>query len=320
MDNFVDISPNKDAGVLKRVVKEGFGDESPPKGSKVEVHYTGTFLDGTQFDSSRDRKETFLFDLGKGNVIKAWDIGIATMKRGERAILTCSPAYAYGIMGSPPTIPPNTTLRFDIEVINWRGEDLSPECDGGIERLQIIPGEGYATPNDGALVEDSPEAERNSLLLASYLNISLCQLKLGDYPKARDAATSALDIDPNNEKAFYRRGQALLNLKEPDLASKDFMRCLEINPDNTVVKCKLDFCKKIIRKQLYEEKKIYANMFDKFAKMDTEREAFERTRQPNVMSSVGEWGQEDREREPGEFEKENPDILLLNKTGEFKDM
>nr|XP_023026363.1 peptidyl-prolyl cis-trans isomerase FKBP4-like [Leptinotarsa decemlineata] len=170
------------------------------------------------------------------------------------------------------------------------------------------------------MFSDSPEAERNSLLLASYLNISLCQLKLGDYPKARDAATSALDIDPNNEKAFYRRGQALLNLKEPDLASKDFMRCLEINPDNTVVKCKLDFCKKIIRKQLYEEKKIYANMFDKFAKMDTEREAFERTRQPNVMSSVGEWGQEDREREPGEFEKENPDILLLNKTGEFKDM
>lgn len=49
-----------------------------------------------------------------GNVIKGWDIGVATMKKGERAILTCAPEYAYGPTGSPPTIPPNSTLKFDV--------------------------------------------------------------------------------------------------------------------------------------------------------------------------------------------------------------
>ncbi|CAG9839505.1 unnamed protein product [Diabrotica balteata] len=150
----VDISPNKDGGVLKEIIQEGTGEELPPQGSKVTVHYTGTLTDGTKFDSSRDRNDPFQFDLGKGNVIKAWDIGVATMKKGERAMLTCAPQYAYGESGSPPTIPPNATLKFDVEVLSWKGEDLSPNKDGGIERIQVTAGEGYSTPNDGAQVED----------------------------------------------------------------------------------------------------------------------------------------------------------------------
>lgn len=112
----VDISPKQDKGVLKEILQEGVGDELPCQGSKVKVHYTGTLLDGTQFDSSRDRGQPFQFDLGKGSVIKAWDIGVATMKKGERAILTCAPEYAYGKTGSPPTIPPDATLKFDVSV------------------------------------------------------------------------------------------------------------------------------------------------------------------------------------------------------------
>lgn len=114
MPESVDISPNKDNGVLKEILQEGVGNEYPPQGSKVKVHYTGTLTDGTKFDSSRDRNEPFEFDLGKGSVIKAWDIGVATMKKGERAMLTCAPEYAYGKSGSPPTIPPDATLKFDV--------------------------------------------------------------------------------------------------------------------------------------------------------------------------------------------------------------
>lgn len=127
----IDISPNKDNGVLKEILREGEGEEYPPAGSKVKVHYTGTLTDGTQFDSSRDRNDPFEFDLGKGefffcqfiqflklafsgSVIKAWDIGVATMKKGERAMLTCASDYAYGKTGSPPTIPPDATLKFDV--------------------------------------------------------------------------------------------------------------------------------------------------------------------------------------------------------------
>lgn len=53
-----------------------------------------------------------------GNVIKGWDVGVATMKKSERAILTCAPEYAYGASGSPPTIPPDSTLKFDVSYLN----------------------------------------------------------------------------------------------------------------------------------------------------------------------------------------------------------
>lgn len=65
----VDITKEKDGGVLKRIITEGTGVELPAKGNKVTVHYTGTLLDGTKFDSSKDRNSPFTFNLGQGMVI-----------------------------------------------------------------------------------------------------------------------------------------------------------------------------------------------------------------------------------------------------------
>lgn len=110
----VDLSRSKDNGILKEIIKEGVGSDTPATGCKVKVHYTGTLLDGTKFDSSRDRNEPFQFDLGRGTVIKAWDVAVATMKKGEIATLTCAPQYAYGKSGSPPLIPPDATLQFEV--------------------------------------------------------------------------------------------------------------------------------------------------------------------------------------------------------------
>ena len=131
--NAVDLTPNGDGGLLKEIIKEGSGEEKPPLGGTVIVHYVGTLTDGSKFDSSRDRGEKFEFTLGKGeiylfhcfvvfvlillllgNVIKGWDIGVASMKRGELAVLYCKPDYAYGDAGSPPKIPPRATLVFEV--------------------------------------------------------------------------------------------------------------------------------------------------------------------------------------------------------------
>jgi len=95
-------------------------------------------------------------------------------------------------------------------------------------------------------------------------------LKLQDNFEARAAATKALELDPQNEKALFRRGQALIGLGEPQLASKDFAECLKIDPNNSAAKSQQAACNKILKEQLQKEKKIYANMFDKFAKMDTQ--------------------------------------------------
>lgn len=91
-----------------------------PNGAVAKVHYTGRLLDGTVFDSSRDRNTPFEFIVGVGEVIKGWDEGIAQMKVGQKAIITCPPAYAYGEHTVPNVIPPNSTLIFEVELIDYK--------------------------------------------------------------------------------------------------------------------------------------------------------------------------------------------------------
>jgi FKBP-type peptidyl-prolyl cis-trans isomerase FkpA len=97
-------------------LREGTGPEARA-GQTVVVHYTGTLTNGQKFDSSRDRGEGFAFPLGGGRVIKGWDQGVAGMKVGSVRKLTIPPHLAYGERGFPPVIPPNSTLVFEVELL-----------------------------------------------------------------------------------------------------------------------------------------------------------------------------------------------------------
>lgn len=134
-------------GLKKMLLKEGDGWDTPENGDEVEVHYTGTLLDGTKFDSSVDRGTPFKFTLGQGQVIKGWDIGIKSMKKGEKALLTIPSELAYGETGSPPTIPPSATLQFEVELLSW--VSVKDICkDGGIFKKILVEGDKWETPKD----------------------------------------------------------------------------------------------------------------------------------------------------------------------------
>ena len=92
------------------------------KGNSVTVHYTGwIYNNGTQgdkFDSSKDRGDPFVFSLGAGMVIRGWDEGVAGMQVGGARTLIIPPDLGYGARGAGSVIPPNATLKFDVELLD----------------------------------------------------------------------------------------------------------------------------------------------------------------------------------------------------------
>ncbi|XP_069084254.1 peptidyl-prolyl cis-trans isomerase FKBP4 isoform X2 [Pleurodeles waltl] len=331
------------------------------------------------------------------------------MKTGEICQIICKPEYAYGASGSPPKIPPNATLVFEIELFEFKGEDLTDEENGGIIRRTRVKGEGYSKPNDGAMVEihlqgyhgdrlfderdvqfevgegeshDIPpglekvvqqmekgeesvvylrplygfgsggnekfqiprdaelryeiklksfekakeswemnaeekleqgvivkdrgtqyfkegkykqaslqykkivswlenesgltgenEANAKALTLAAFLNLAMCFLKSKEYLQALENCNKALEQDKNNEKALFRRGEAYLGVNEYDSAKEDFHKVLSLYPSNKAAKAQLAVCQQKIRQQHERDKKIYANMFQRFAERDAKLEA-----------------------------------------------
>jgi len=434
----VDITSDQDGGVRKEILREGAGEDGPCTGDTVYVHYVGTLLNGDKFDSSRDRGDRFSFTLGKGQVIRGWDVGVASMKRGELALLICRSEYAYGLDGSPPKIPPNASLMFEVELFEWKGEDLSEAKDGSITRSTVEAGQGYDTPSDGATVEihltgrmgdkvfedrdvtfqlgegseegivegietalqkfkkgeksklkihsnlaygvtgniekgippstdveyeltlkslergkesweleldekleqseifktkgtnffkagkfnlairyykrvveylsddvdkesavkdinlttvdsdgntvDEGEADNEAdneaaeetakketaraLTLASQLNLAMCYLKQADNTAARAACDEAITLNANSDKAYFRRGQAEMNMNNYDGAISDFKRVLEIDPNNKAAKNQITVTNQKIRQEKEREKKLYAGMFEKLAQKD----------------------------------------------------
>ena len=117
--NMADETITTASGLQIKTIVVGTGDKAEV-GKTAVVHYTGWLLDGTKFDSSVDRGTLFEFSLGQGRVIKGWDEGVATMNIGGKVELIIPPDLGYGASGAGGVIPPNATLKFEIEFLDQK--------------------------------------------------------------------------------------------------------------------------------------------------------------------------------------------------------
>jgi len=129
-----------DEGVIKTVLRHAKPDAVGPSEDLplVDVHYEGTLAEtGEVFDTTHEDNTVFSFEVGTGSVIQAWDIALKTMKVGEVAKIVCKPEYAYGSAGSPPDIPPNATLIFEVELLACKPRKGSSMSSVSEERARL---------------------------------------------------------------------------------------------------------------------------------------------------------------------------------------
>ena len=300
--------------------------------------------DGTKFDSSRDRDQPFDFVLGKGQVIKSWDRAVAQMRKGEISLLIARGDYAYGAAGSPPKIPPNATLHFEVELLDFEDkqketwEMTSEEKLAEGSKLKEQGNEHFKAGeykqavakydkaigifDSGAGMDDSDEdgeegaqakekkgeaaaAAMKQSSIACHLNSAAAFLKLKKHNKAIDHCTKALAADPKNVKALYRRGQAHAEDSDFELAKRDFEKVLELDPSNKDAKAAIA---DIARKQSAldkKQKKVFSNLFDKIDQIEQE-EAQKRLKQQQQEQEQQQQQQQQQQQEESKKQEASP--------------
>lgn len=275
LEAFVNLT--EDGALKKRIIKEGTG-EYVPNGANVEVHYVGTlYSSGEKFDASRDRGTPFTFRIGQGQVIKGWDVGVKSMRVGELADLLCEPDYGYGARGSPPTIPPNSTLKFEVEVLGYEEVAETPqqhfaaaqkkrEEGNALFRGQSIRAAKSAYSKALEHIDSSEGAgdgeEIRKMKIAVLGNLSMCGLKLGETNAAVGWCQQVLALEPSNTKASYRLGQAYQALSEFDSAIEALNQGIKADEAGSGdLKTLMAHVRKAKMEAGKKEKAMYKNMF-----------------------------------------------------------
>ena len=232
------INVTEDGGVKKKILKEGSG-EQPADGNEVHVNYIGRNKDNKVFDQTKDKP--FTFKLGSHTVIKGWEVGVKTMKVGEKSEFILSPDYAYGSQKVSDLIPENSTLTFEIELLKVvvpKKEIWDMSFEEKLEQGKKLKAEGVEKFKAGdisaardlftraiAFLETGDkdkegEGERENLYVATLSNICNCCNKQKEYHPVINFATKGLKVK-ENPKFYYFRAIAYTNNDEIDSAKKD---------------------------------------------------------------------------------------------------
>jgi hypothetical protein len=213
------------SGLTYVITHQGDG-RRPQNGETVLVHYTGTLVDGTKFDSSHDRNDPIAFSLGTGQVIKGWDEGIAMLGLGDTAVLVIPPALGYGAKGAGKVIPPNATLIFVVELVDIKGPMLSSRLLKTIDERGIDAAVAEYRELKAGGFEDfyASEADLNGL---GYRLIGQHKLR-----EAIEILKLNVEAYPTSANVYDSLGEAYMLSGDTRSAVESYQKSLELDPKN----------------------------------------------------------------------------------------
>ncbi|XP_026564245.1 inactive peptidyl-prolyl cis-trans isomerase FKBP6 [Pseudonaja textilis] len=281
-----------DKGVLKEVIRDGSGETVPPD-SSVLVKFSG-YLEHMDrpFDTNWFKKNPKLMKLGEDITLRGLEIGLLTMRKGELARFLFKPNYAFGTLGCPPLIPPNSTVLFEVELLDFldsaesdRFFDLPPEQQDKFPLEKIIKvaeterefgnylfrqtrfmdaKERYKRASSVLNRICAKETEKDKVdaaRLLVFLNLSFVCLKLEHPDRALAYGKKALELDEKNAKALFRCGQACLYLTEYDRAREFLVKAQKEQPFNQDINNELKKLASCYRDYMEKEKEMCCKMF-----------------------------------------------------------
>ncbi|XP_070598214.1 LOW QUALITY PROTEIN: inactive peptidyl-prolyl cis-trans isomerase FKBP6 [Erythrolamprus reginae] len=281
-----------DRGVLKEIIRDGFGETVPPD-SSVLVKFSG-YLEHTDrpFDTNWFKKNSRLMKLGEDITLRGLEVGLLTMRKGELARFIFMPKYAFGTLGCPPLIPPNSTVLFEVELVDFldsaesdRFFDLPPGQQDRFPLEKIIKvaeterefgnylfrqtrftdaKERYKRASrvlNRICAKETEQDKVDTARLLVFLNLSFVCLKLERPDRALAYGEKALELDKKNAKALFRCGQACLHLTEYERAREFLVKAQKEQPFNQDINNELKKLASCYGDYMAREKEMCCKMF-----------------------------------------------------------
>nr|XP_020662988.1 inactive peptidyl-prolyl cis-trans isomerase FKBP6 isoform X1 [Pogona vitticeps] len=281
-----------DGGVLKEIIRAGYG-EVVPQDASVLVKFSG-YLEHMDrpFDTNCFRKNPKLMKLGKDITLRGMEAGLLTMKKGELARYLFKPSYAFGALGCPPLIPPNATVMFEIELLDFLDSEecdqffnMSTEQQGTFPLQKVLKIAATEREFGNYLfrqnhfkeakkrykrassvlnhlnAKEDEQVKVDAAKLLIFLNLSFTYLKLECPARALAYGEKALEIDEKNAKALFRCGQACLSLAEYERARDFLVKAQKAQPFNHDINNELKKLASCYGDYMMKEKEMCCRMF-----------------------------------------------------------
>ncbi|GMI91081.1 rotamase FKBP 1, FK506 BINDING PROTEIN 62 [Hibiscus trionum] len=280
-----------DSKVFKKILKEGEVALVANDGAAVTISYTARLEDGTVFEKKGvDGGQPLEFITDEEQVIPGLDRAAATMKKGERALLTISPEYGFGTVVAErdlAVVPPSSNLIYEVEMLDFVKEKAPWELNskekieaagkkkeegnilfknGNYQRAGKKYDKAVDYVSEDGLFQDDEQKLMKALRISCWLNGAACSLKLSDFQGAIQLCSKVLDFESHNVKALYRRAQAYMETSDLLSAEFDIKKALEADPQNREVKLLQKTLGQLQAESNKRDAKLFTNMFARMSK------------------------------------------------------